>query len=118
MALSHGVPILVCGATEDKPEVAARVAWSGAGLRVRDAQPAPGPIKSAVRRLLDDPSYASNARRIGDDIAGYDSAGIASELIEQLARTGQPVLRGGSRPLGATFTQSSPARRAEPLRMD
>ena len=32
-ALSTGVPLVVAGDTEDKPEVAARVAWSGAGDR-------------------------------------------------------------------------------------
>jgi UDP:flavonoid glycosyltransferase YjiC (YdhE family) len=35
MALAHGKPIVVCGATEDKPEVGARVAWSGAGIQPR-----------------------------------------------------------------------------------
>jgi MGT family glycosyltransferase len=93
MALAHGVPILVSGATEDKPEVGARVAWSGAGIRLRDKQPQPAAFKDAVRRLLTDDTYRMNARRIATDIASYDSAGIASELVEQLARTGRPVLR-------------------------
>jgi UDP:flavonoid glycosyltransferase YjiC (YdhE family) len=34
-ALSTGIPLVVAGNTEDKPEVAARVAWSGAGVNLR-----------------------------------------------------------------------------------
>ena len=119
MALAHGVPILVSGATEDKPEVGARVAWSGAGIRLRDRQPQPAAIKDAVRRLLTDDTYRMNARRIAADIATYDSAGIASELVERLARTGRPVLRtelgahepavvAAARPRATTPGRSSP----------
>ena len=34
-ALAHGVPLVVAGATEEKPEIAARVAWSGAGINLK-----------------------------------------------------------------------------------
>jgi UDP:flavonoid glycosyltransferase YjiC (YdhE family) len=110
MALSHGVPIVVSGATEDKPEVGARVAWSCAGVRVADKTPTAAGIRDAVRRVLTDDTYRRQAQRIAADIATYQPARIASELVEQLAATGQPVLRGevaarvGSRPT------SSPAR--------
>ena len=38
-ALSHGVPLVVAGSDLDKPEVAARVAWTGAGINLRTGQP-------------------------------------------------------------------------------
>ena len=59
MALSHGVPIVVCGATEDKPEVGARVAWSGAGVRVKSARPVASEIRRAALEVLSNPSSAS-----------------------------------------------------------
>lgn len=37
-AVSTGVPLVVAGNTEDKPEVAARVAWSGRGSTSRPAR--------------------------------------------------------------------------------
>ena len=40
-ALSTGVPLVVAGNTEDKPEVAARVAWTGAGINLRTGTPTP-----------------------------------------------------------------------------
>ena len=93
MALAHGVPMMVCGATEDKPEVAARVAWSGAGVRVRATPPSTEAIATAVRAVLWDSRYRLNAQRIAADIAGVDAAGTGAELVERLARTGRPVLR-------------------------
>ncbi len=40
-ALRHGVPIVAAGGKEDKPEVGARVAWSGVGRRIRTEHPTP-----------------------------------------------------------------------------
>ncbi|MET1003952.1 MAG: nucleotide disphospho-sugar-binding domain-containing protein [Propionibacteriaceae bacterium] len=56
-ALSHGVPLVVAGATEDKPEVAARVAWSGSGVNLRTGSPSAGRVRGAVRTVLGDPRY-------------------------------------------------------------
>lgn len=82
-ALAHGVPILATGNTEDKSEVSARVAWSGAGLRLR---PRGGriderAIRRAVERLLAEPSFRTNAARIGAAVqAAPGPAGIESVL--------------------------------------
>ncbi|PRC57278.1 glycosyl transferase, partial [Mycobacterium sp. ITM-2017-0098] len=38
-ALSDGVPLVVAGQTEDKPEVAARVEYFGAGVNLRTGTP-------------------------------------------------------------------------------
>jgi MGT family glycosyltransferase len=94
MALAHGVPIVVCGATEDKPEVGARVAWSGAGIRIPGLRPTPEQVRDAVRRVLNGP-YRGHAQRIAADIAACDAASDGAWLLEELARTGQPVLRSG-----------------------
>ena len=70
-ALAHGVPIVATGNTEDKSEVSARVAWSGAGVRLRPSRRglSPAQIGRAVDRVLEDPAFARRARRIGDAIA-------------------------------------------------
>ena len=56
-ALSMGVPLVVAGNTEDKPEVAARVAWAGAGVNLKTGTPRPGAVRAAVRRVLSDGRY-------------------------------------------------------------
>ena len=63
-ALSTGVPLVVAGDTEDKPEVAARVAWSGAGIDLRTGAPTGKAIRHAVREVLGDGRYLSRAREL------------------------------------------------------
>lgn len=69
-ALAHGVPIVATGNTEDKAEVAARVAWSGAGIRLRPRGGAvdADAIGRAVDAILTDPNYRRHATRIGEEI--------------------------------------------------
>ncbi|MGB4778219.1 glycosyltransferase, partial [Microbacterium sp.] len=66
-ALAHGVPILATGNTEDKSEVSARVAWSGAGLRLRPRRGrlSERAIAESVDRLLRESSFRAHAARIG-----------------------------------------------------
>jgi MGT family glycosyltransferase len=93
MALSHGVPLVVAGTTEDKPEVAARVAWSGAGINLKTAAPTPAQVRDAVRALLDGQRYRTGAQALQAEYARYDAIALGVELLERLAATGRPVLR-------------------------
>ncbi|MBA8795031.1 UDP:flavonoid glycosyltransferase YjiC (YdhE family) [Friedmanniella endophytica] len=52
-AARHGVPLIVAGSTEEKPEVAARVAWSGLGVDLRTGTPSAARLARAVGRVLD-----------------------------------------------------------------
>ncbi|WP_251152753.1 glycosyltransferase [Cellulosimicrobium sp. Marseille-Q4280] len=83
-ALRHGVPIVVAGKTEDKAEVAARVAWSGAGVRLRTNEPRPGQVRRAVRRVLDDPAYARASARLGERIAASPGTDGVVDVVEGL----------------------------------
>ncbi len=92
-ALANGVPLVVAGATEDKPEIAARVAWSGAGIDLKTGRPTSKQVHTAVRTLLTEPRYRTNAERIRDDYARSSGPGEAAMLLERLARTGRLVPR-------------------------
>lgn len=85
MALGHGVPMVVAGGSEEKPEIAARVAWSGVGLDLRTGRPRPKAVRRAVRRVLDEPAFATRARELAAECARHDAAVEAATLIEQLA---------------------------------
>ncbi|WP_028063951.1 glycosyltransferase [Solirubrobacter soli] len=90
-ALAHGVPIVVAGATEDKPETAARVAWSGAGVRIKTQSPAPERVRDAVTHVLAEPSFRGRAAAISAEMAAYDAPATAARLLEALVRTRRPV---------------------------
>lgn len=84
-ALTDGVPLVVAGNTEDKPEVAARVAWSGVGVNLRTGTPTPASVRRAVREVLTDPSFQAKARALQTAYAGRDSiAGIAALVDEAI----------------------------------
>jgi UDP:flavonoid glycosyltransferase YjiC (YdhE family) len=55
---------VVAGDSEDKPEVAARVRWSGAGVDLRTGRPSPARVAEAVRRVVAQPAYAERARAL------------------------------------------------------
>ena len=56
-ALRYGVPIVATGGKEDKPEVGARVAWSGVGRRIRSEHPKPAHLRTAIHDVLNSPKY-------------------------------------------------------------
>ncbi len=68
-ALAHGVPLIVAAETEEKPEIAARVAWSGAGINLRTGTPTSVAIGAAVESVINDDSYRGAARSLGTEMS-------------------------------------------------
>lgn len=71
-ALSHGVPLIVAGGDLDKPEIAGRVAWTGAGIDLRTGRPTPTAVLRAWRRITGDPAYKEQAERLGRELRRHD----------------------------------------------
>lgn len=84
MALHHGVPLVAAGASEEKPEIAARVAWSGTGIDLKTGTPSPKALRAAVRRVLDEPAFRARAQAIAAEMATYDAAALGASHIEDL----------------------------------
>lgn len=103
-ALRHGVPIVVAGKTEDKAEVAARVAWSGAGVRLRTNEPRPAQVRRAVRRVLDDTAYAAASARIGERIAAAPGTDGVVDVVEGLLASSAEDRRRRARPVSGPPT--------------
>jgi UDP:flavonoid glycosyltransferase YjiC (YdhE family) len=100
-ALAHGVPIVVAAATEEKPENAARIAWSGTGVRIKALSPAPDRIRAAVRRVLEQPRYRERAHAISREMGRYDAPRAGADLLAQLADTSKPVINVARASLGS-----------------
>ena len=83
-ALTNGIPLVVAGSTEDKPEVAARVARSGAGINLRTARPSPGAVRDAVKKVLAEPHYKAAAQALAEEYQAIDSPAVSADLIEAL----------------------------------
>ncbi|MET0863580.1 MAG: nucleotide disphospho-sugar-binding domain-containing protein, partial [Nakamurella sp.] len=94
LALSHGVPMVQAGRTEEKAEIAARIRWSGVGVALGTTTPTADAVADGVNRVLTDPSYRVSAGRLRAEMAEHDAGREGADLLERLAATGRPVLRG------------------------
>jgi MGT family glycosyltransferase len=83
-ALSMGVPLVVAGNTEDKPEVAARVAWSGAGVDLRTGAPTPAAVRTAVREVLNNRRYLRSARELEVAFARRNGVAEIAALVDEV----------------------------------
>ena len=91
-ALRYGVPIVASGGLEDKPEVGARIAWSGVGRRLRRVSPRPSEVRDAVREILQDDRYRRAAAAMAERMACSGGLGALGSIVEsvtsQAARSG------------------------------
>lgn len=83
-ALQHECPMLIIPHGRDQDENAIRVTERGAGLSL-PATASREEIQAAVRRLLDEPSFAHAARQLGDAIAEEPLDHSATKVLEELA---------------------------------
>ena len=70
MAISHGIPVISAGLTEDKEEVSAHVQWSGVGINLCTNQVPPWAIRDAVDEIFTRPSYRERARKLSIESKG------------------------------------------------
>ncbi len=83
-ALTAEVPLVLVPTEWDKPEIAQRVVESGAGIRIAPKNCNAKTLRSAVERVLGDPSFRENACRLSKIFAGYGGADRAAVLLENL----------------------------------
>ena len=86
-ALAHGLPLVCTPMGRDQNDVAARVQWHGAGVRVGRKVSAPD-LREAIRRVLDDVSFRHAAERLRDEIEADLKGDRAVAEIEALAIAG------------------------------
>jgi MGT family glycosyltransferase len=84
-ALSLGVPLVLAGLTEDKMEVTARAAWTGAAINLATQRPDPADLARAVRTVLTDRSYRDRATALADEYSRHDPyAAIEKTILDEL----------------------------------
>ncbi|OBI51782.1 glycosyl transferase [Mycobacterium kyorinense] len=84
-ALRYGVPIVATGGKEDKPEVGARVAWSGVGRRIRSERPTPRALRRDILAVLNQPGYRQASQRVAADIAAAPGFAGLADIVDRLA---------------------------------
>ncbi len=92
-SLAHGVPMLAMPFVADQMGVASRIVFRGVGLSLRQDRSA-GNLAIAVSKLLNNSSYRDRSLAIAKVIESSPGAEGAAKIIERVAMTKQPVLRG------------------------
>jgi MGT family glycosyltransferase len=87
-ALAAGVPVVALPLGRDQLDNAQRVQHHGAGLRLKP-KASPDAIAKAIRRVLDEPSFAANAERLASAIAAEIAEDRAVAELEALAERPQ-----------------------------
>jgi UDP:flavonoid glycosyltransferase YjiC (YdhE family) len=83
-ALRYGVPIVATGGNEDKPEVGARVAWSGVGRRIRSDHPSPRALRRDILGVLNQPRFREASRRVAAEMAAAPGFAGFADIIDGL----------------------------------
>lgn len=89
-SLQQGVPVIAIP-TWDHGDNAQRLVQVGAGIRLDSARFTPADVRQAVQRILDDPSYRENARRMSSYLSRRGGAARAADLIEGVLADRQTV---------------------------
>ena len=83
-ALRFGVPIVATGGKEDKPEIGARIAWTGVGRRIRSEKPSARALRRHVLAVLTEPKYRHKSERIAADMAAAPGFPGLAEVVDRL----------------------------------
>ena len=89
-SLTAGVPMVAIPITNDQPGVGARIAYTGTGVVVplqelADEAGVPK-LRGAIDKILNEPGYRENARRIQQAIARTNGLQLAADLIDRKLR--------------------------------
>jgi UDP:flavonoid glycosyltransferase YjiC (YdhE family) len=98
--LSFGIPLVICGESEEKAFTALRLGWSGAGINLKTGRPTVDQLHTAVHAVLADKSYQEQAQRIQRNIAQYNS-------LEEISRRIDAVLAHAKDRTDATERENS-----------
>lgn len=82
--LNAGVPMVLVPTQWDKPDNAQRVVEAGAGIRLSPRRCTPARLRTAVEKVLSEPSFLQNARRMATIFKQYGGASKAAELLTSL----------------------------------
>ena len=83
-ALASGCAVIAAPAVGDMNENAARLDWSGAGVRIPRRFVSARTVRLGVERALGEPSIRARAQELAAWAQGHDSGEAASVLIERM----------------------------------
>ncbi len=91
-ALSRAVPLVAVPRSADQPGVAARIEYSGAGLRAFFRTVTVEQLRQMIQRVLTEDSFRQRAKQLQQALIAAGGAPKAAEIAETALTVGRPVL--------------------------
>ena len=81
-ALFCGVPMILAGVGEDKPETCARAVWSGVAVNLKCLRPSVKQIRNAFDTVLSNAKYKVRDRELAEEYRRYDTIAEIEAAIQ------------------------------------
>ncbi|KAF1948264.1 UDP-Glycosyltransferase/glycogen phosphorylase [Byssothecium circinans] len=88
-SLRVGVPMVVSGTTQDKPETNAIIEYTGVGINLRLQQPGADKIRDAVGEILRDEKFKMNVKAMSEKYEKYDVGREFDQVVSDAVRDWQ-----------------------------
>ena len=88
-AISHGLPLVIGGTTEEKGDTTLRAVWAGVAVSLGTNRPTPEAVRAGVEEVFRDSKYAERARELESEAKTYEPLSVIVECIEELAARSQ-----------------------------
>ncbi|KAJ8071588.1 hypothetical protein OCU04_001911 [Sclerotinia nivalis] len=82
--LSNGVPMVMGGDAQEKPETAARCEWAGVGINLRTGKPSVQLLGESVEKVLTDKKYKDRVMGIKSEMDSIDPIDLFEKHILEL----------------------------------
>lgn len=83
-SLLFGVPMVALPITHDQPAIAARVAWSEAGVAMPMRSITAAKLREAVTRVMRTPIYRARAQALSESIKAAGGVERAADIVEEV----------------------------------
>jgi UDP:flavonoid glycosyltransferase YjiC (YdhE family) len=85
-ALSFGVPLVTAGTMADRGDVNVRIGWSGVGIDLRTNTPEAPALRTAIRDVLDNPTYRQRAALMRREIDELDTNAVILRILKDCVK--------------------------------
>jgi UDP:flavonoid glycosyltransferase YjiC (YdhE family) len=82
--VSHGVPMVLGGESEDKADMGQRGAWAGFAVNLQTQRPAPEAIERALDEVLGDDKYKRRAMELKKEAEEFDALATVERELRAL----------------------------------
>lgn len=85
LAVDAGVPVIQAGNSEEKPDIGARVGWSGVGASIRLRRPPAWLLRRTISRVMGSTARQAASRRLAEEGRDFDAEELGARWLADLA---------------------------------